>query len=83
MNSQRVSVTYQPKKEEYEKTFRTSFLIPLGPLDGIEIGKLTAHPGCEVCGEKGTKKCSRCQSASYCSAGEMNSPLFKLSYANI
>ncbi|KAG7448862.1 uncharacterized protein BT62DRAFT_731197 [Guyanagaster necrorhizus] len=65
-NSQRLVSEYMPHKERYERTFKTSFLLPLGPLDQITIGKLSSNLGCEVCGEKTTSRCSQCQSVSYC-----------------
>ncbi|KAK0449821.1 uncharacterized protein EV420DRAFT_766086 [Desarmillaria tabescens] len=67
-NSQRLVPEYAPHKERYEKTFKTSFLVPLGPPDQITIGKLSSNLGCEVCGEKTTSRCSQCQSVSYCGA---------------
>ncbi|KAK0220407.1 hypothetical protein IW262DRAFT_1384355 [Armillaria fumosa] len=67
-NSQRLVPEYMPHKERYERTFKTSFLVPLGPLDQITVGKLSSNLGCEVCGEKTTSRCSQCQSVSYCGA---------------
>ncbi|KAF9022636.1 hypothetical protein BDZ89DRAFT_1137258 [Hymenopellis radicata] len=42
-NSRRVSAKYRPPKESYEKTFQPSFVVPIGPLSQIDIGKLTQH----------------------------------------
>ncbi|KAF9022635.1 hypothetical protein BDZ89DRAFT_1070577, partial [Hymenopellis radicata] len=65
-NARRVSVSFNPKKESYEKTFRPSFVVPIGPINQIDIGRLTYNTGCEICGNKTTSRCSQCQSASYC-----------------
>jgi hypothetical protein len=52
-----------------EKNFSVSFLLPLGPLDFEDIGRFNLDMGCAVCGNKITKRCSGCQSVTYCSAG--------------
>ena len=51
-----------------EKNFKLSFLLPVRPLAPDESGKLNLEFGCRVCGEKAGHRCSRCQSAWYCSA---------------
>ncbi|KAF9019614.1 hypothetical protein BDZ89DRAFT_959052 [Hymenopellis radicata] len=66
-NSRRVSTEFKPKMAGYERRFKPSFLVPLNPLDQLEIGKLSHNTGCQVCGGKTTSRCAQCQSASYCS----------------
>ncbi|KAF8900790.1 hypothetical protein CPB85DRAFT_1458117 [Mucidula mucida] len=63
-NARRVSIAFKPKKKRYEDTFKPSFVVPIGPLSQIDIGKLTYNTGCEICGNKTTSRCSQfCQKA--------------------
>ncbi|KIM39524.1 hypothetical protein M413DRAFT_447013 [Hebeloma cylindrosporum] len=43
-----------------------SFVLPLCPIGMLGLGKLTANPGCEVCGKKTTSRCMQCLSVVYC-----------------
>ncbi|KAL0570765.1 hypothetical protein V5O48_011193 [Marasmius crinis-equi] len=65
-NSKRLSADYAPVKRASEKTFMTSFLLPIGPLSQKDIGKLSNYSGCVVCGKKTVSKCSGCLSVEYC-----------------
>ncbi|KAJ3542900.1 hypothetical protein NM688_g5923 [Phlebia brevispora] len=56
------------KKSAEEDGFKASFLLPLGPLTFEDIGKLNKDYGCAVCGAPAEKRCSQCQSVTYCSA---------------
>lgn len=71
-NSKRISPEYKPAKNPGMGSFGVSFLLPLAPLSLRDIGKLSSHDGCLVCGEtkKALRKCSGCMSVTYCSAGE-------------
>lgn len=70
INSKRLSSDYKPKRTRYEKSFKVSFLIPVGPLSQQDVGKLTNTSGCAVCGKKTASKCSGCLSAEYCGEGQ-------------
>ena len=69
MNAKYLPVGLKPKRQPFERDFQISFLLPLGPLSFEDLGRLNTAYGCEVCGEKSTKRCSQCQSASYCTPG--------------
>jgi hypothetical protein len=71
-NSKRLSADYKPERLEYEDTFQSSFILPLGPISMHDLGKLTNNTGCAVCGDvrKALMRCADCQSISYCSRGE-------------
>jgi hypothetical protein len=69
LNSTKIAPAYKPDLRPYEKGFRTCFLLPVGPLSQMDIGKLTNDPGCALCGEKTTSRCSSCLSMSYCGPG--------------
>ncbi|KAL1741785.1 hypothetical protein HDZ31DRAFT_44669 [Schizophyllum fasciatum] len=66
MNSEKMSPQFKPKRESYEKNFIPSFLLPVGALGQIDIGKLTSDTGCAICGKKTTSRCTGCLSVSYC-----------------
>ena len=68
-NAKHLAASYKPDLLWSEKAFKLSFILPLGPLTFEDIGKLNSDPGCKVCGNKSTSRCSGCQSESYCSAG--------------
>ncbi|KAK7052835.1 hypothetical protein VNI00_004154 [Paramarasmius palmivorus] len=65
-NSKRLSSDYQPKRWKSESKFMLSFLLPVGPISQDDIGKLSNHSGCVLCGNKTTSKCSQCLSVEYC-----------------
>lgn len=58
-----------------EKQFHTSVLLPIGPLEYEALSKLNSNVGCAVCGKRAVNRCSQCQSASYCGAGESASTI--------
>ncbi|KAF9262697.1 hypothetical protein L218DRAFT_929193 [Marasmius fiardii PR-910] len=66
VNSKRLAVDYAPVVRPTEKDFMLSFLLPLGPLSQLDIGRLANYSGCAVCGRKTVSKCSGCLSAEYC-----------------
>ena len=68
-NAENLPPDFHPKLESAESGFRASFLLPVGPLNFEDLGRLNADFGCAVCGEKSSKRCSQCQSVSYCGAG--------------
>lgn len=75
-NERRVSSSFKPTKTKYETTFKASFVVPISPLNQIDIGKLTYNTGCIVCGSKTTSRCAQCQTVSYCGTGKpLTSPL--------
>ena len=69
LNSKRLSSSgYTIREHETRKFgFRTSFVLPLGPLGMLERGKLTNNLGCEVCGNINISRCNQCLSVAYCS----------------
>ncbi|KAL1661906.1 hypothetical protein GGF50DRAFT_104764 [Schizophyllum commune] len=66
INSEKVSPDFKPQREEYEKNFQSSFLLPVRVLSQVDIGKLTSDTGCAVCGNKTTSRCTGCLSIAYC-----------------
>lgn len=70
-NAKHLSEIFSPTKLGLEDGFKPSFLLPAGPLNFQDLGKLNADFGCVVCGKKSSKRCSQCQSASYCSEGRL------------
>ncbi|KZT64969.1 hypothetical protein DAEQUDRAFT_565796 [Daedalea quercina L-15889] len=68
INGKLLSHTYKPKREPAERNFKASFFLPLGPLSFEDIGRLNSDPGCVLCGQKTTSRCSQCQSVAYCGA---------------
>lgn len=69
LNAKRLSANYDPKRKMAEKTFKLSFLLPMGPLSQIDIGRLTHNTGCVLCGSKTTKRCTGCLAVEYCGPG--------------
>lgn len=69
MNSKLLPPNFEPEKIDTEKNFRASFLIPIGPLPLKDFAGLNADRGCNLCGKPSSKRCSDCQSVSYCSQG--------------
>ena len=55
-------------KDPDERDFKFSFLLPVGPLSAMDLGRLNADFGCATCGEKSAKRCSQCQAIMYCSS---------------
>ncbi|OCH86730.1 hypothetical protein OBBRIDRAFT_796890 [Obba rivulosa] len=66
INAKLLSSDFVPAKEEDEADFKASFLLPMGPLDFEDLGKLNSDVGCVLCGAKTTSRCAQCQSVSYC-----------------
>ncbi|KAF8066677.1 hypothetical protein FPV67DRAFT_1449840 [Lyophyllum atratum] len=66
MNSKRISSSYKPRRETMEADHRLTFLVPIGPLNMRDLGKLNNSPGCEICGKKNTSRCTQCLSVAYC-----------------
>ncbi|KAF8075304.1 hypothetical protein FPV67DRAFT_1605748 [Lyophyllum atratum] len=62
MNSKRISPAYKPHREKKEASHRATFLLPVGPLSMLDLGKLNKNPGCEICGTKDTSRCTSCLS---------------------
>ncbi|KAG5353577.1 hypothetical protein C0989_005094 [Termitomyces sp. Mn162] len=58
MNAKRLSTAYKPRRKKDEAEHRLTFIIPLGPLNMRDLGKLNSTSGCELCGKK-MKKCQR------------------------
>lgn len=69
INKQFLSPEYHPEKERFEERFQTSVIFPIAPLGFEALASLNSDPGCAVCGKKQVKRCSGCQSVSYCSGG--------------
>ncbi|THU98789.1 hypothetical protein K435DRAFT_720412 [Dendrothele bispora CBS 962.96] len=69
-NAQRLAPSYKPKRRPTEKqgVFRVSFLFPIEPLGYEDLGRLTKHEGCAICGKVKTSKCSGCMAVEYCGA---------------
>ncbi|KAJ3720026.1 hypothetical protein C8R42DRAFT_710715 [Lentinula raphanica] len=67
-NARRLSSTYSVKRHSsgLESAFALSFLLPVGPINQYDMGKLTHSSGCVVCGKKTNSKCSRCRAMEYC-----------------
>lgn len=66
LNARRLSPNYSIKRKQTEAPFLLSFLLPVSPISQRDVGKLTKHTGCFVCGKKTTSKCSLCLSVEYC-----------------
>lgn len=64
-----LDVSYKVKQTLSEDGFKTSFILPLGPLSYEDVGRLNTNFGCNVCGKKTKSRCSGCQNESYCSTG--------------
>ena len=69
INKKFLSPEYHPEKERFEERFQTSVIFPIAPLGFEALASLNSDPGCAVCGKKQVKRCSGCQSVSYCSGG--------------
>lgn len=74
-NTKRLASEYKPRRKPNEDSHRLTFLLPLGPLNMRDLGKLNSLPGCEICGKRVTSRCTQCLTVSYCGVGE--SPYFK------
>ncbi|KZV66415.1 hypothetical protein PENSPDRAFT_654889 [Peniophora sp. CONT] len=66
LNSTRLSHAYGPELKDFERQFKKSFLLPLGPLSQVHIGKLTTDFGCAVCSNPTTQRCTSCLTVRYC-----------------
>lgn len=71
MNSKRISSEYKAKRGQWESSYKVSFILPIGRLSQLDLGKLTNHDGCSVCGDaiKPLRRCTDCHTISYCSTG--------------
>lgn len=70
LNARRLSSNYSPQRRQTEASFVLSFLLPIAPIGQQDLGRLTNHTGCVVCGKKTTSKCSQCLSVEYCGTGQ-------------
>ncbi|VDB84567.1 unnamed protein product [Peniophora sp. CBMAI 1063] len=68
LNSSNVAPEYEFSLAPDQRAFRRSFIIPLGPLDALQVAKVTHNPGCAVCGSAAVKTCSGCKIERYCSS---------------
>ncbi|VDB84565.1 unnamed protein product [Peniophora sp. CBMAI 1063] len=66
LNSTKLSPAYETTLAADQRAFKRSFILPIGPLDEAQIGKLTSNTGCAVCGASQTKACSACHCERYC-----------------
>lgn len=69
LNSTKVVPEYEANLEPDQRNFQRSFIIPIGLLDTVQIGKVMYNPGCTVCGSVDAKNCSGCKIERYCSSG--------------
>ncbi|KAF8159212.1 hypothetical protein B0H34DRAFT_702485 [Crassisporium funariophilum] len=68
-NAKRLHPRHQAINDEGQARllgFKSSFVLPLCPINMRDLGKLTHNPGCDVCGKKNIRRCVQCLSASYC-----------------
>lgn len=66
MNSEFLDTTFKPTKRDCEAKYKLSFLVPVLPLDMLDVASLSRDTGCAVCGDPMQKKCAACHSVSYC-----------------
>ncbi|KDR81001.1 hypothetical protein GALMADRAFT_1118997 [Galerina marginata CBS 339.88] len=69
-NGKRLDPKYhEPHKKKGIKDLglSRSFVLPLCPIGMRNLGKLTADPGCDVCGKGTNSRCLQCLSVLYCS----------------
>ncbi|KAG6815296.1 hypothetical protein H0H93_010310 [Arthromyces matolae] len=66
MNKKRLASNYKPRRKKGEADHQLTFVIPVGPLNMRDVGKLNNYPGCELCGKNMKSRCSQCLSVSYC-----------------
>ncbi|KAG6872839.1 hypothetical protein C0995_006009 [Termitomyces sp. Mi166 len=66
INAKRLSAVYKPRRKKDEAEHRPTFIIPLGPLNMRDLGRLNNTAGCELCGKKMKSRCTQCLSVSYC-----------------
>lgn len=65
-NAKHVSSSYKPQRSPTESDFTLSVMLPLGPLNMHDLGKLNSNFGCELCGKREASKCTGCFSVVYC-----------------
>lgn len=66
LNATRTDTSNQ---ESLESGWKSSYILPLGPISMIDIGSLSKNSGCVVCGKKATNVCAGCKYVSYCGKG--------------
>lgn len=69
INSKRLSTAYKPHRQKGEAEHRLTFILPLGPLNMRDLGRLNITSGCDLCGKKMKSRCTQCLSVSYCGKG--------------
>jgi len=71
LNAKRLSADFRPEESKVTRKLglKMSFLLPLGPLNQKELGRLTNNTGCEICGKKNVSRCVQCLSVAYCGSG--------------
>lgn len=48
-------------------SLKTSFILPIGPIEKFDIARLTRGLSCVLCGKQSKTRCARCQATPYCS----------------
>ena len=62
VNSNYIPDSFRPNTTPLEAKFKTSVILPFGPLSFEALGKLNIDTGCMICGGKMAKKCAQCHS---------------------
>ncbi|KAG8846385.1 hypothetical protein FRB96_001998 [Tulasnella sp. 330] len=60
VNSKRIPAHYKPRRGPREQNFTPSFILPVGPLESKDLGRLNINNGCVVCGKPADKRCAGC-----------------------
>ena len=55
LNSAKLAPAFDKSLTPDQRTFKRSFILPIGPLDQAQIGKIINNVGCGVCGSTQTK----------------------------
>lgn len=69
MNSRLLPNDFNPKRVDEERNFKLSCFVPVGPLSFEDLAHLNADQGCALCGAPTERRCTQCQSVSYCGKG--------------